>query len=85
MNLFSKRNFIVLLASILVVAFGLMSLYLTNKKAAQRQAQVQQQLDQPPLSTSNNVEEIQNDLNNTDMQNIDKELQDMEQEINPSF
>lgn len=85
MNLFSKRNFVILLAGVLVVAFGIMSLYLNDKKSAQKEVQMQQSSAEPTLSKSDDLKAIQDDLNNTEVENIDKDLQDMDKEINTSF
>jgi len=89
MNLLSKRNFVLLLAGVLVVAFGFMSLYLNDKKAMKEkeamQMQQTQEVMQPPLSNSDNVEDIEKDLDDTELQDIDSELQDMEKEIDTSF
>ena len=87
MNLLSKKNFLLLLAGVLVIAFGLMSLYLNDQKAMrEREAlQTQQEAMQPAMSNSDSVSEIEKDLDNTDLESVDKELQDMEEEINSSF
>lgn len=85
MQLVSKRNFIILLSAILVIALAIMALYMTSKPQketkkvlTEKEKEIQQIETQ---SNSDEVEDIEEDLNNTDLIDIDKELQDIENEI----
>ncbi len=83
MQLVSKKNFIILLATILVVGFGLMSMYLNNKKIKK----VNMEATSPaivtpiPLGNTDSPTEIEKDLDNTDPDALDKELKGMEDEL----
>ncbi len=83
MQLVSKKNFIVLLAAVLVVGFGLMSMFLNNKKlkTTNMESQNKQLEIQKPLSKSDSPAAIEEDLDNTNVEDLDKELQGMEDEL----
>jgi predicted Holliday junction resolvase-like endonuclease len=83
MQLVSKKNFIILLAAVLVVAFGMMSMFL-NKKSIQKKQVTQQEEIQKPMSTSDSTEAIEKDIDNTDIENVDKDLLNLETELNLS-
>jgi Na+-transporting methylmalonyl-CoA/oxaloacetate decarboxylase beta subunit len=87
MQLVSRKNFLIFLAAILVVAFGYMALTLsrpskTQKALTEAEREIQQIQKQ---SNSDELEEIEKDLNNTDFIDIDKELQDIENELEATY
>lgn len=77
------NNFMMLLAGFLVVALGIMGYVIYN------QNKVLESLDKETLmlntqSTSDDTTEIEEDLDNTDLDDLDKELIDIEAELNSS-
>lgn len=82
MNIISKRNFLLLIASVLVVGFGIMSVVLFNKRAAMKVPQFTIQNVDKPMTNSDNIDDIQKDFDNTDIKSVDKDLQDLEKELN---
>ena len=84
MKLISKKNFLIILAAALVVAFGIMALSLANrsKKAFSYETEIKSIQKQ---SDSDSVEAIEKDLDKTDLSDIDKELQDIDKELNQPY
>ena len=84
MQLVSRKNFIIFLAAILVVGFAYMALTLaqqsfkTKRTLTVAEKEIQQINEQ---STSDELEDIEKDLLETDLIDIDKELQDIEREL----
>jgi Tfp pilus assembly protein PilO len=76
-----NNNFMMLLAGFLVVALGIMGYVIYN------QNKVLESLDRETLklntqSSSDDTAEIQNDLEDTNLNDLDKELIDIEAELN---
>lgn len=83
MQFISRKNFLIFLAAILVVALGFMALSSTQRSKNQRiltesEKEIQQIQKQ---SNSDEVTSIEKDLNETDLIDIDKELQDIEKDL----
>lgn len=91
MKLTSNKNIIILLAALLVVAFAFMALVLLPKKRVsvpkkQTRTGYEQEIDQiETQSTSDTVESIEADLGETDLSDLDRELQDIENELNLDY
>lgn len=83
MQLVSRKNFLLLLAAVLVVAMGLMAmmLYQTPKAPVTYEQQLQQLQTQ---SQSDQVRDIERDLKESNFNDVDRELQDIETELNQS-
>ena len=84
MQLVSRRNFIIFLAGILVVALGLMAmtLVLQNQIGTSMPETYQQEIQKVQTqSESDNIDAIEKDLMETDLNDLDKELQDIESEL----
>lgn len=80
MNLFSKKNFLIALAAILVIALGIMAMSLTRRpKTPSFENEIKMLETQ---SDSDTIESIEKDLNDTELGDIDRELQDIEREVN---
>jgi hypothetical protein len=89
MQLVSKRNFLIFLAAMLVVGFAYMgfSLYQQNVRSkgtpdVMYQKELQMMREQ---SQSDEVSEIENDLGETDLENVDQELDNIEAELNTTY
>lgn len=83
MELISKKNTILALAAILVVAYGYMAIRLNHNKPQVANDNFQQDVQQmQSQSDSTDVNSIKKDLNNTDFSNLDQELPNIEQELN---
>ena len=83
MQIIPKKYFIIILASILVIGFGLMSLYLNKKKANQYPTDDynKEMMKIETQSESDETKAIEKDLIETDLDSVDKELEDMEAEL----
>lgn len=84
MQLVSRKNFIIFLSAILVVGFAYMALTLTQQSLkTKRTLSVAEKeiLQIKEQSTSDELEDIEKDLIETDLIDIDKELQDIEREL----
>lgn len=87
MEIVSKKNFLILLAAILVVALPIMASRTFKKQTKQPivKDNYEQEIRQiQNQSTSDSIGDIEKDLNSTDFSQIDKELQDIENELNSS-
>lgn len=87
MQLVSRKNFIIFLAAILVVAFGFMALtlsrsYKVKKTLTEPEKEIQQIQNQ---SKSDDLNDIEKDLNETELIDIDKELQDIDTELEATY
>ena len=87
MQLISKKNFLVFLAALLVVALGFMALTLARKDRVRKPltASDREIMQIEKQSQSDNVDVIEKDLNETDTIDLDKELQDIENEIETAY
>lgn len=88
MQIVSRKNTILLLAAILVVLFSLV--IVSSRRRIDRVSTSSRQT--PPFerqletqSTSDEVEDIETDLRNTDLTAIDVELQTIENELNQAY
>ncbi|OGM19415.1 hypothetical protein A2955_03330 [Candidatus Woesebacteria bacterium RIFCSPLOWO2_01_FULL_37_19] len=87
MQLLTRKNFLLFLAAILVVALGYMALstgkvqipYLSQPTYEQEMQNIEIQ------SETDDINSIEKDLNDTDLQNSDKELQDIDAELNKAY
>ncbi|OGM20025.1 hypothetical protein A2863_02400 [Candidatus Woesebacteria bacterium RIFCSPHIGHO2_01_FULL_38_9b] len=83
MKLISSKNFLFLLAALLVVALGIMALYSYNKPKPKSQNTFNKELNQiKSQSGSDSLEAIEKDVNDTELNDIDKELQSIDNELN---
>lgn len=85
MEIVSKKNFLILLSAILIVALPIMAMTLSKRQTKQpvpKDNYEQEIRSIQSQSTSDNLVEIERDLSNTDFSQIDKELQDIENELN---
>ena len=84
MQLVSKKDFLVFLAGTLVVALGVMAFvlsrnYLNKDSAKMFDTEIQQMQSQ---SQSDSLDAIEKDLEETNLNDVDKELQDIQEELN---
>ncbi len=84
MQLASKKDFLPFLAAILVVALGIMAVvlsrnYLNKDSNKMFNTEIQQMQTQ---SESDNLDTIEKDLEETNLNDIDKELLNIEKELN---
>ncbi len=85
MQLVSKKNFLMFLAAVLVVALGYMALTLTKRPSQKTATQAEKEIQQiKQQSESDDLQDIEKDLNDTDLIDIDKDLQNIESEIEPT-
>lgn len=85
MELVNKKNTIIVLASLLVVALAVMALSARNKKPVVLTADQKLQKEVQQIKTQSNsddVNSIQKDIDQTDLSNSDKELQNIDSELN---
>ncbi len=84
MNIVSRKNFLIMLSAILVVALGFMALSFTiNPKTQKLQTVTENEFQQiETQSESDEIIDIEHDLNTTTFDNIDEELQYIEKELN---
>lgn len=80
MQLVSKRNFMILLAAILVVALGYMAMSLSKRDTGPAPTPMPV-YEGEPMSESDEVEEIEADLENTDLDSLDKDINDLDKEL----
>lgn len=71
------KNMILFLAAVAIIFLGI-SVYLLN----QGKSSVTQESYTQNLSTSNDSETLEKEINETDFTNIDREMDDIEQELN---
>ncbi|OGM20594.1 hypothetical protein A2714_02765 [Candidatus Woesebacteria bacterium RIFCSPHIGHO2_01_FULL_38_9] len=85
MKLVPRKYFLLFLAALLVVALAYMGFTLYNQRMTPKtstttyEKELQQMQNQ---SQSDGVDDIEKDLTETDLSDIDKELQDIETELN---
>lgn len=87
MQLVPKKYFLLFLASISVVFMGLMALTL-SKRPVKQVSMTEQEMEIKKIQTqseSDVVEDIEQDLNETDLLDVDKELQDIEGELDVTY
>ena len=74
----------IFLATILVFAMGLMALTISKRppKVSQEDLEIKQIKTQ---STSDNIESIEKDINDTDFSGIEDDLNDIEAEMNQEY
>lgn len=77
----TEKKFLFILAAILVVAMGFMAITL-GSKSEKTDTGIEEELTEiNKQSQSDEISAIESDLNGTDLSNIDKELQDIENEL----
>jgi len=83
MQLVSRKNFLLALAALLVVALGFMALTLSGqfKKPKQKSVYDTEIQKIESQSTSDDINSIEKDLKDTDFENLDRELQDIDKEL----
>ena len=85
-NLFSKRNIILTLAAALVILTAYAAVKTYRKPAELTPVTYEEQMAKlDTQSESDSTESIEADLGNTDLENLDSELQDIEMELNSSY
>jgi len=86
-NYFGRKNFMLTIAAILVIAMGYMALKTFRKPAPQPAITLEQQLQKlETQSNSDSIDSIEKDLQDTELNNLDKELEDIDSELNaPSY
>ena len=83
MELVSKKNTLLALSAILVVAYGYMAIRLNQGKPKVPNDTFQQEVSQMQnQSNSTEPESSEKDLDSTDFSDLDKELQNIDQELN---
>ncbi len=85
MRIVSNKNHIALLAGVLIVAMVIMALVMrrTNVIVFQPYEVEIQQLEEQ--STSDEINSIEEDLLNTDLSDLDRELQEIDQELESAY
>ena len=83
MNIRNNRNFIILLA--IFIAVSLVIIYQTTGFLGPKSTKDKEIAKIETQSTSDAVEAIENDLNDTDLENLDRELQYIENELNQTI
>lgn len=79
----SKKNFILILSATLVfLVIVALWIYLKNPAITKELTYKKEVQDLKTQSTSNTVESIEKDLSETDLSDIDKELTDIDMELN---
>ena len=82
MDLISKKNFLLILAAGLVVALAIMAMS-TRRTVTETASNYDTELTNiQTQSESDELEEIEADLNDTDFESIDNELDSLERELN---
>jgi hypothetical protein len=82
LNYFNRRNFLISLATLLVFAMGYMAVKTYKKPAEVKPMTFDQQIQKTQTqSNSDSVDSIEKDLNETDLNNVDSELQDIDKEL----
>ena len=85
MELVSKKNFLIFLAAILVVALGYMAVSL-SRRPIQPSTNVDPEIQKiETQSSSDEVNTIEEDLQDTDFSGIEADLQNLDKELNTSF
>ncbi|KKQ98782.1 MAG: hypothetical protein UT24_C0001G0063 [Candidatus Woesebacteria bacterium GW2011_GWB1_39_12] len=84
MQLVSRKNFLIFLAAILVVALAYMAMTLARQRSTPSSSTSYQKeiTNMESQSDSDRVGDIEKDLNETDLSDVDKELQDIDKELN---
>ena len=86
MQLVSRKNFLLALAAILVVAMGYMALALSKQSRKSEPSSFEQEIRRfNSQSSSDDVNDIQKDLSETELDNLDKEVQDIDAELNATY
>ena len=77
----TKNNFVLILAAATIIFLGISAYFLSNSDASFKQeiAKLKTQ------SSSNEVGSIEQDILGTDLSGLDKELSDIEKEINAAY
>ncbi|OGM28965.1 hypothetical protein A2962_00850 [Candidatus Woesebacteria bacterium RIFCSPLOWO2_01_FULL_39_61] len=85
MQLVSRKNFLIFLAALLVVALGYMIISSSGRYLPQG-SDVDPEIQKVETqSSSDDIDSIEKDINNTDYSGIDKDLQDVQNELNQSY
>lgn len=79
-----SNSFLLTLAAFLVVALGIMGYMIYNQDPISNKVDVQT-VTLNKQSPSDETDAIEKDLNNTDLDSIDKEVGDIDKELNSSF
>ncbi|OGM04790.1 hypothetical protein A2715_01405 [Candidatus Woesebacteria bacterium RIFCSPHIGHO2_01_FULL_39_32] len=86
MQLVSRKNFLLALAAILVVAMGYMALTLSKQNKKSEPSTFEREIRQVETqSRSDEVEDIDKDLSETELNDLDKELQNIDAELNATY
>lgn len=88
MQLVPRKYFLLFLAAILVVGLGLMALTLAKRPEKQASPMTEADKEIQQIQTQGNgddIDDIENDLNETDVIELDKELQDIENDMETTY
>jgi len=83
MNLVEKKNVVLLLAVVvIIISFSLILIQRNLDKPTEYEVEIR---DLQSQSTSDEIDVIENDLMDTELDNLDDGLQEIEDELNQSF
>ena len=86
MEVVPKKYTMLFLAAVVFILMGIMASLLIPKPKPQQPTQYEKELSQiQTQSTSDETDAIEKDLNETDLSGLDKELQDIETELNQAY
>lgn len=86
MDILGKKNGLMLVAAILAVAMGFMAISLSHQKPEKPKDSFASEIENiQTQSQSTNIGAIEKDLNETELNNIDRELQQIENELNQAL
>jgi len=89
MEIIPKKHTLLFLAALLVVLLGIMAYVIRQQNLARRflqPSEFDKELSQiQEQSESDDVDAIEEDIGETDLEDADKELQDIERELNQTY
>ena len=84
MQLITTRNFMIALAAALVVGLGIMAISLSQRPAPK--TTFESDIEELEMqSDSDDVDAIEQDLMQTDLSDVDQELQDIDRELDQTY
>jgi hypothetical protein len=81
MNIIPKKQWLLFLAALVLVMMGIMAYVITIKKSEKEATFEQQISEMKEQSNSDNLNDIEEDVDNTDFSDVDKELNLIEKEL----
>jgi hypothetical protein len=86
MELFDKKNSLIIFAGAMVVLTGFIAMSLIQKPSPAQPTQFDREIKQiETQSDSDEISAIEKDLMQTDLNNLDKELEDIENELEAAY